>query len=163
MLVYSPKDLNYLSPSLRNDQNIQFFDTIKYTPQTFGRPAISMSWMYQKYTFFLFTKKKKELWLSIQLIRCFYHLKYSAVKIKGNEKYFTFWSTVVILSRIHFISKQSLTRKNGLFLFFYFNNVYKFESHLMMCWKKIKKVLKTHLFSKIFHFLYRSFVSIIKI
>ena len=40
--------------------------------------------------------------------------------------------------------------------------IYKFESHLMMCWIKTKKVLKTHLFCKIFRFLYRGKLSVIK-
>ena len=37
--------------------------------------------------------------------------------------------------------------------------IYKFQSHLTVCWIK-KKVLKTQLFSKIFNFLYRSFLSL---
>ena len=34
--------------------------------------------------------------------------------------------------------------------------MYRFDSHLMMCWMKTKKVLKTHLFCKTFRFLYRN-------
>ena len=41
--------------------------------------------------------------------------------------------------------------------------IYQFESHLTIRWIKEKgKVLKTHLFCKIFSFLYRSLVSLIK-
>ena len=40
--------------------------------------------------------------------------------------------------------------------------IYQFESHVMMCCIK-QKILKTHIFCKIFRFLYRSFVSFIYI
>ena len=67
---------------------------------------------------------------------------------------------ILYIHHIYYIYKYMLYI-HVLYIYIYIY-IYQFESHLMMCWIKTKKVLKTHLFGKIFRFLYRRKLSVIK-
>ena len=43
-----------------------------------------------------------------------------------------------------------------IYIYIIYMYIYHSEIHLTMCWINVKKVLKAHLHSKIFRFLYRS-------